>query len=436
MSSLTVQYNGSTIQTVEEDKTIALKCAGKLMADDVTLVADGLSSLTVNYGGSAILSETDATGTWKLKTSGKIMSGDVQLAVVAAPPVTIYGVSWDGTSTTVLSRTDASASFTDPVPALNGTGGSSPFDNLMPWSGMVKEERTGGTMVKIPKFWYKLTQVGTQGVKIQIADGEVDGFSVSPAHMDRGDGKGERDYVYIGRYHCATSTYKSTTGVKPMASQTRATFRTQCKNIGTGYSLADFHMRFTIWLLYIVEFANWNSQAVIGYGCGCGDSGATENMGYTDGMSYHTGTTKSSRTTYGVSTQYRWIEGLWDNVFDWLGGCYNSSAGLNIINNPANDSDSANGTSVGTPVRGWIAGLKVTNSGPFPMFINSNTSGGGGSAYVADDWVFYTSTTCLFAGGSYNQSQNYGMFFLNFSGASNKYTVIGGRLQELPPKAA
>lgn len=430
MSSLTVQYNGSTIQTVDEDKTIALKCAGKLMSDDVTLVADGLSSLDVTYNGASILSETDATGTWKLKTSGKIMSGDVSVVVVAAPPVHIFGVSWDGNSETTLTRTDASASFTDPVPALNGTGGSSPFDNLMPWSGMVKEERTGGTMVKIPKFWYKLTQVGTQGVKIQIADGEVDGFSVSPAHMDRGDGKGERDYVYIGRYHCATSTYKSTTGVKPMANQTRATFRTQCKNIGTGYSLADFHMRFTLWLLYIVEFANWNSQATIGYGCG--NNSATENMGYTDSMSYHTGTTKSSRTTYGVSTQYRWIEGLWDNVYDWLGDCYNNSNGLNIINNPANDSDSANGVSVGTPSSGWIAGLKVTNTGPFPMFINSSTTDGGESAYVTDYWSFNASSPCVSAGGGYGQSQDYGMFCLYRSSVSSSSAGIGGRLQELP----
>ena len=110
MSSLTVQYNGSTIQTVEEDKTIALKCAGKLMADDVTLVADGLSSLDVTYNGASILSETDATGTWKLKTSGKVMIEDVRVEVKAvaayltfsSPNDFTLGVSdntkhWDGT---------------------------------------------------------------------------------------------------------------------------------------------------------------------------------------------------------------------------------------------------------------------------------------------------------------------------------------------------
>lgn len=129
--------------------------------------------------------------------------------------VHIYGASWDGSSTTKWTRTDEAAGFTDPVPYVQGAKSySSPFDDLQPWAGMVKSERTGGTMVAIPKFWYKLTQNGN-GLKIQIADRAQSGFSVSPAHMDRGDGKGERDVVYIGRYHCGTSSNKSTSGQRP-----------------------------------------------------------------------------------------------------------------------------------------------------------------------------------------------------------------------------
>ena len=63
---------------------------------------------------------------------------------------------------------------------------------------MVKESRTGGVMVKIPKFWFKWTKSGST-LKLQIADKAADGFSVSPAHMDRGDGKGER--ILTEGYH-------------------------------------------------------------------------------------------------------------------------------------------------------------------------------------------------------------------------------------------
>lgn len=151
---------------------------------------------------------------------------------VTAKFVTIYGAQWDGTSTTKWSRTDASASFTDPVPAVNNGNGSSPFDNLQPWAGMTKSNRTGGVVVAIPKFWYKWTKSGNT-LKLQVADGEADGFKVSPAHADRGDGKGERDVVYVGRYHCATSTYKSETNKAQACNVTRSNARTSIHNLGS-----------------------------------------------------------------------------------------------------------------------------------------------------------------------------------------------------------
>lgn len=59
---------------------------------------------------------------------------------VAAQFVTIYGVEWDWTSSgpTKGTRTDGAAGFADPQPAVNNGNGSSPFDGLMPWAGMVK----------------------------------------------------------------------------------------------------------------------------------------------------------------------------------------------------------------------------------------------------------------------------------------------------------
>lgn len=342
--------------------------------------------------------------------------------------VHIYGASWDGSSTTKWTRTDEAASFTDPVPAVNNGNGSSPFDDLLPWSGMVKSERTGGTMVAIPKFWYKLTQNGN-GMTIQIADKEVDGYSVSPAHMDRGDGKGERDVVYIGRYHCHTSNWKSQTGGKPKASITRSSARSSIHNLGSNIWQVDFAMRFTIWLLYIVEFADWNSQAKIGYGCG--NNSNTENMGYTDGMTYHTGTTKSSRTTYGCGTQYRNIEGLWDNVYDWCDGCYYNGSGLNIIKNPSQFSDSSNGVSVGTPSSGYPSKFSVKTNGGFPLFIPTQASGSD-STYSCDNWDFNSSYPCLVVGGSYGQNASRGLFFVGYSSSSYTGSNIGCRLQELP----
>jgi len=344
----------------------------------------------------------------------------------------IYGVSWDGTSTTAWTRTDASATFSDPVPYVSGASSyGSPFDNLSPWKDMeIVEDSEAGTMVKIPKFWYKLSQNGS-GMSIQISDGPQDGFSVCPACMDRGDGNGERDYILVGRYHCA-SDYKSKTGVKPGASKTRSEFRSGIHGLGTKVWQMDFATRFTIWLLYLVEFADWNSQAKIGYGCG--NKSATENMGYTDSMPYHTGTTKSSRTTYGVSTQYRYIEGLWDNVYDWIDGCYYNSSGLNIITNPSSFSDSSGGTAVVVPSSGFPTKFTVEDiSGTFPMFVATTASGGSNTTYSCDIWSYGSSYLYLYGGGGYYQNLYLGLFFVNCDGgASYSDALIGSRSMKLP----
>lgn len=154
-------------------------------------------------------------------------------------------------------------------------------------------------------------------------------------------------------------------------------------------------------------------------------------MGYTDGMTYHTGTTQPSRTTYGYGTQYRWIEGLWDNVYDWCDGCYNNSNGLNIILNPNNFSDSANGTSVGTPSNGWPSTFSVKTTGGFPLFIPTAT-GGSASTYSCDGWYFSASSPCVCVGGYCGQGTYLGLFYVHHGSASYTDADIGCRLQELP----
>lgn len=417
--TLTLTYYTLTV-TVNAGSVVTAQCGDKTVTG------------TVSESGSIKL-YLPIAGTWTVTATlgDETTEGSVEVTEYKDYPLTlsyvhIYGASWDGTSTTKWSRTDEAAEFTDPVPYVAGASGyGSPFDNLQPWAGMVKSERTGGTMVSIPKFWYKLTQNG-RGMSIQIADRAVEGYSVSPAHMDRGDGHGERDVVYIGRYHC-NGTYKSGTG-SPRVNMTRSSARSGIHNLGSTIWQSDFTMRFTLWLLYIVEFADWNSQAKIGYGCSPNSN--TFAMGYTDSMPYHTGTDQSSRATYG-GTQYRNIEGLWDNVWDWCDGCYYNSNGLNVILNPANFSDSSNGTAVGVPSNGWPSAFNVKTNGGFPMFIPTSASGND-ATYSCDSWGFGSSSPCLCVGGGYSHGSGYGLFYVSYYAASSYSGSIGCRLQELP----
>ena len=348
-----------------------------------------------------------------------------------AAPGHIYGAEWDGSSATTWARTDDSAGFTDPSPAVNNGNGSSPFDDLLPWSGMViEDDASAGKLVKIPKYWYKWTRTGN-AMKLQISDAPQDGFLTSPAHADRGDGQGERDVVYVGRYHCNTSC-KSQAGSQPLGNITRATARTAIHNLGSTYWQYDYAMYWTIMMLYLVEYANWNSQATIGYGCS--PSSQKFNMGATDNMVYHTGTSAASRTTYG-SVQYRHIEGLWDNVYDWCDGIRFSGSTVYCIANPASFSDTSGGTNVGTRATsdGYISGWTNPTADGFEYALYPNAVSGSETTYVCDYCYYYDSGVVLRVGGDYGQSQDLGAFSL-FGGnaASNANAYIGCRLMKLP----
>lgn len=416
--------------------TVNRKGNGTITATSNNTSVAKIKSINQSTGVVTVESVNDTTGTAKITV--KVAEGTNYKAAsdttvnVTATFVTIYGVEWDWTSSgqTKGTRTDAAASFGDPSPAVNNGSGSSPFDNLMPWSGMVKETRSGGVEVKEPKYWFKWTKTGKK-LKLQIADGYVEGFSVDPVNRDRGDGLGELDYSYIGRYHCA-SGYKSTTGAAQQVNVTRSQARSGIHSLGANFWQMDFAQFWYVNMLFLVEFADWNGERI---GRGCSTNGSKMNNGQTDAMGYHTGTTAASRDSYGF-TQYRNIEGWWDNVYDWMDGCYYNNNGLNVINNPNNFSDSANGTLVGTPSSGYPSDFTIPTASGLEWALFPSAANGSTTTYVPDGWSFYGSYPCLCHGGNYDQDQSHGPFYVGCYSMSSSLGSIGCRLQERPPKAA
>lgn len=361
---------------------------------------------------------------------GRTLIGGTGYDITFKPQVHIYGVEWDWTSSGLTKgvRTDDAAGFNDPSPAVSNGTGSSPFDTLYPWCDMVRENRSGGVEVKEPKYWFKWTKTGKK-LKLQIADGYVEGFSVDPVNRDRGDGLGELDYSYIGRYHCA-SGYKSTTGAAQQVNITRSQARTGIHNLGANFWQMDFAQFWYVNMLFLVEFANWNGERI---GRGCSTSGSKMNNGQTDAMGYHTGTTAASRGSFGF-TQYRNIEGWWDNVYDWMDGCYYNNNGLNVITNPNNFSDSANGTLVGMPTGGYPSDFAIPTASGLEWALYPSAANGSIVTNAPDNWDFSGSGPCLYHGGNYNRYRDYGPFCVGCGGTSISGDDIGCRLQERPPK--
>lgn len=427
---------------------VALSASATQVVIKVTRAGDG--TISVENAATAIATATvdQAAATVTVKSVGQANgSGKITIKVaegtnhfaptavtanVTADFPKTYGVKWNGGPETTWSRTDAASGFTNPVPYYSGASAySSPFDSLQPWAGMKRTTDSAlGELVSIPKYWYKWTKSGAT-MTLQISDKAQAGFSVSPAHADRGDGKGERNTVYVGRYHCA-SGYKSTTGVAQQVSITRANARSGIHNLGATAYQYDFAMYWTIMMLYLVEFADWNGQKVIGYGCS--DSGSKKNNGQTDTMPYHTGTTATSRTSYGF-TQYRYIEGLWDNVYDWVDGIYFSGANIYCIKNPASFSDTTGGTLTGTrpTSSNWISAWGIPTASGFGWALYPSEVSGSETTYVADYCNYSSSGVVLRAGGDYNQYQLYGPFVLyGDNSASSSSSSVGCRLQKLP----
>ena len=438
-NAIAVSPTSITLNTANKSGkfTVSRKGDGTITATSSDTKIATIGAINQTTGEVTVNSVGNTTGTATIKVkvaeSANYLAPADKDVPVKAQFVTIYGVEWDWTSSgpTKGTRTDAAAGFSDPNPAVNNGNGSSPFDNLMPWAGMVKETRTGGVMVKEPKYWYKWTKTGKK-LKLQIADGPVEGFHVDPVNMDRGDGLGELNFSYIARYHCASGTYKSETNKAQQVSITRSAARTSIHNLGANIWQMDFAQMWYVGMLFLVEFADWNGERI---GRGCSASGSKENNGKTDAMQYHTGTTAANRDTYGY-TQYRNIEGWWDNVYDWMDGCYYNSNGLNVIKNPNQFSDSANGTLVGKPVAGYPSDFTIPTQSGLEWALFPSAAAGSTTNYVPDSWGFSGSSPCLCHGGSYSQSQSRGPFCVYCNGTSSASAGIGCRLQERPPKAA
>lgn len=446
-----VSYNGQSSLLEANNVQDAIDLLSQSAFPFLTVKTHSGSSIVITDGittinGTAVLGEFKTKipnfGTWIITVTlnGETATDTIIINLiknyqVELSYVKIYGVEWDLTTKgKVLSRTDDSALFTDPNPyvADGNHPGSSPFDNLYPWKDMTIVEKDGNSLVKIPKFWVKVEKAAKK-LSFKIADKPITGFMVSPAHRDRGEG--EKDFVYIGRYH-SDSTYKSVSGQTPITYITRATARVNTHNLGSEYWQLDISMWLTIQFLYLIEFANWDSQTCIGYNCGNGRS--KQATGSTDLMPYHTGTMQTSRTTYGVGVQYRYIEDPWGNVMDWCDGITFNRAEIYCFEDFSEYSDSYTSTGAilvgtrSTATNNFIQDFEISSENGFEWFMYPS-SVGGSQGSIPDYCGYNKNCAVLYVGGYFNNSQIRGLFyFYGYDPASYSDRDAGVRLQYIP----
>lgn len=458
--TLSAALSGTTYTTEVTTKAYytALSVNLEKFQSTITVTVDSGSTVTATLGSTVLTKTSTGTavftvgkaGTWAIKATLGDQTAEGTVSITASGQsktltltyANVFGVVWDtSNSSTALTRLTPSTDpyglvtrsvTTEPVPAVGTGAGSSPFDSFMPWSGM-KEcnlNNTGAvtawkgdsgfsrsnnfTMVFIPEFYVAAKRNGTKQY-FYVSDKPKTGMTKHP-----GSGK------YIGKYATGSGT-SCKTSLAPVVYTNRSQFRANAKSIGSKFHLYDFATYCAIIFLYIVEFADWDSQSKIAYGHASGTSSANTSGG-TAMMVYHTGTAGSNiKDTY-ASCQYRWIENLWGNVRQWVDGFNANGTTAYYCTDPSKYADdTATGyTNIGTlPSDGYINDLIVTDNG----LLIPKTTGGSETTYIPDFmWSSYD-WRVLDVGGDWSNGMSAGLLYFRAHDASSlSSSYISARL--------
>lgn len=249
----------------------------------------------------------------------------------------------------------------------------------------------------------------------------------------------------------------SIAGVKPLSGWNNATatlpnMRILAQNRGTGWNLLNFNQVCAIQLLYLIEYANFNSQTQIGQGVtGVNDTtaGNTFNNSLNTGFTAGVGTSSTDLgNASGVCTgvthyktaeadadiqpvSYRGIENFWGNIWSWVDG----------INIKANympwiaDHDFASDTFAHPYVD---TGLTVHSADGYPTNIIfgaglnygflASAVGGANNQYLCDYYYRSTGNRAARLGGVWDSGLNAGAFYWTLAyAASLVYRAVGAR---------
>ena len=355
----------------------------------------------------------------------------------------VVGVAWDyGESDTKLYRlTTPDAAAVDgmktmddpldlvtvditvePVPYHEGQEGSSPFDTLEPWSGLVLVAMSEGgiiedtieegeaissfvsdnpdtdIMVTLPDMYYRVVDDSAGSIRYYYV-GNVS-FAGAELHPSSSE--------YIARYDAMNPEKSSSWSTENDKIYSRPSedvaigmtpyeANLMIRNKGKGYHGMMLSELSYIQLMYLVEYADMDFERRVGVGqlvtAGQPDSGGT------DSLPYHTGSNGTgSNTAYDV--QYRYIEGLFglDTTGDYINGlvAYNTSMYFTddidmAVFDPSEitaSSDLASWKSLGMhPGDGYVTKLQYIEDFPWLIGIPEATDSASGNAAFTTDKI-------------------------------------------------
>ena len=232
----------------------------------------------------------------------------------------------------------------------------------------------------------------------------------------------------------------SVSGKVPVSLGTRANFRVIAANRGTGWTQELYDIRSAVQLLYLTEYASFNSQSMIGLGiCNVTDWIATNyypfaHTGNSDAIGNASGNTAGAAagtaSEHDKYMSYRGIEQWYGHLWKWMDGINTNDNRSYVCNVAANlaDNTTSNYTDIGINNKaddGYQNTLLNISRG----FLPANTADADSTTKITDYYYQAAGWRVARSGGSAALALSDGGFFLNLSGDSaNLAAFIGGRL--------
>ena len=206
---------------------------------------------------------------------------------------------------------------------------------------------------------------------------------------------------------------RSKNGVYPSASATISDFRERASMLGNEFSILDYHW-YVLQMLYLVEYADYDSQTKLG-------KGVTENnddaiiMGGADSLGMKSGCLINDGAH---SMIYRGIEDIYGNTGDFLDGInirnYQAYINYDFTTYKSDTFDGIYKTLgyINTSSRGFITKLGYDSNNPLiglpidATLTDPNTPSG-----IKDLYLGNSGDKILFVGGAYNNSNFAGLWF-------------------------
>lgn len=344
--------------------------------------------------------------------------------------------------------------------------------------GYTEDGSNGQVMVEQPVFYYKVVPLKTQPVadghgqnlmkaRYYVSDQPRAGFKVHPAFKDH---NGEtRQKVYVSAYEStifdtsegvylkldeqvadfASDKLSSIANAKPASgvtqSLTRENARKLANNRGQGWHQQTLATASMSQLLFIIEYATFNSQDALGAGfISDPDDDTTSPRAKNTGSTQTLGNKSGSVEVEGVIfPTYRGEENLWGNIYSIVDGFTLEGRGRNdgwyalgdYRENGIDGSYKPFGFTI-AKANGYVKYFGYSEDADF-AFIPGATNGGANSALPVGDHLYQNNAIDNFIvarlGGSWGSGAAAGLFNWYLGNAfSYRYRSVGARLVYAP----